>query len=327
MILNQAKNLWWLLILLGLIVLEVWHYRQNDQQLKTLFPGELFGLIFKNWNKRKHLIKRGLFLSALFFLIIALSGPEWGKRTELSGRKGIDIVFAIDTSRSMLVEDLKPNRLENAKISLALLLDELAGNRLGLVAFSGTAFIQCPLTSDVDVLKLFLSSIDTNLIPNPGTDIGAAITAGVKAFGKSTNNKALILLTDGEELDGSAVAGADLAAKNNIKIFAVGLGSLDGATIPDGNGIKKDKQGQPVISRANPLLLAMLAKKTHGFSFMISNSASGFQELFSAINLLPKQKLKNSPAYQYQDRFQIFLGLGLLCLVLEMLISERKDVK
>ncbi|MBU1026332.1 MAG: VWA domain-containing protein, partial [Candidatus Margulisbacteria bacterium] len=276
MIFGNAVYLWWLLLVLGLIVLEVFLFKKHQELLLKLFPGELKNLMLKNWNKNKHIARIALFILAIFFLSISLSRPQWGKKTEITDRRGIDVIIAIDTSKSMLAEDIKPNRLENAKTSLALLTEELAGNRVSLVAFAGRAFVQCPLTTDIEAIKLFLNSIDTNLIPNPGTNIKSAIDAAVKAFGKTKNSKALILLTDGEELDGNALSGADEAANNHIQIYAIGIGSLDGATIPvfdnRGNrvGVKKDK-GEVVVSRANPELLNMLAKKTKGRAFMISD--------------------------------------------------------
>ncbi len=333
MIFGNAVYLWSILAVIGLIILEVFLYKKRQQQLEALFPGDLKSLMLKNWDKNKHIIKIILFVLAIFFLTIALARPQWGKKTQITGRRGIDVIIAIDTSKSMLAEDLKPNRLENAKTSLALLTEQLAGNRVGLVAFAGQApygaLVQCPLTTDIEAIKLFLNSIDTNLIQTPGTNINDAIKTSIKAFGKTKNSKAIILLTDGEQLDGNALAAADEAARNNIRIYAVGIGSLDGATIPvfdnRGNrvGVKKDK-GEVVLSRANPELLTMLAQKTKGRSFMITNDTNGFQKLFAAISSLPKQNLKNSAAYQYKDRFQVFIFLSLLCLVVEMMISERR---
>ena len=333
MIFSNAAYLWWLLLVIAGIFLEIFLYKKRQELLGQLFPNDLKALMLRHWDSSKHIFKIALFIAAIFFLVLALARPQWDKKEAVSGRQGIDIIFAIDTSRSMLAKDLPPNRLENAKASLALLLDQLAGNRVGLVAFAGTSFIQCPLTNDIDTIKLFLSSIDTELIPNPGTNIGKAINTAIKAFGKSSNSKAIIMLTDGEELDGSAIAAADNAAKNKISIYAVGIGSLDGATIPaldkDGkeNGVKKDDDGNVILTRTNPELLEILAKKTKGKAFMITEDQSGFQKLFAAISSLPKQHLKNSLAFQYHDRFQIFIFLSLACLITEMLISERRDEK
>jgi len=324
-IFGQPQNLFWLLLLLGLIVLELFLWRKKQALIAGLFPGELAGLMLRQWDRRKSIFRRVLFCLAIFFLVLSLSRPQWGKKIEVSGRLGIDVMIAMDVSKSMLAQDLLPNRLQNAKASLNLIIDELAGNRIGLVAFAGTAFVNCPLTTDVGAVKLFLQSIDPSLIPQPGTDIDSAIRACIKAFGKSNNSKVIILLTDGEELSGSALAAAELAAQEKIKIFAVGIGSLDGSPIPDDGGFKKDKAGNIVLSRANPELLDMLAEKTGGRAFMISQDQTGFQKLFAAVSALPKQRLQQSLAYQYQDRFQLFIFLGLLCLAAEMLISERKN--
>ncbi len=327
MIFGEPINLWWLLIAIGLIGLEIVLWNKKRQLINVLFPGELAGLMLRNWDKRKNLIKRVFFVLAIFFLVLALARPQWGQKTEISGRMGIDVMIAIDVSKSMLAQDLSPNRLENAKSSLNLIIDELAGNRIGLTAFAGSSFVNCPLTTDVGAVKIFLKSIDTELIPNPGTDIGGAIQTCMKAFGKSTNSKVIILLTDGEELSGSALSAVELAQKEGIRIFAVGIGSLEGAPIPAEGGFKKDKEGNVILTRVNQELLQALSEKTGGRVFLISQDRTGFQKLFAAISALPKQRLKGSMAYQYQDRFQIFVFLSLLCLVAEMLITERKHEK
>ncbi len=324
MIFGEPINLWWLLIVIVLIGLEIILWNKKRQLIVGLFPGELAGLMLRNWDKRKNLIKRLLFVLAIFFLILALARPQWGQKTEISGRMGIDVMIAIDVSKSMLAQDLSPNRLENAKSSLNLIIDELAGNRIGLAAFAGSSFVNCPLTTDVGAVKIFLKSIDTELIPNPGTDIGDAIQTCVKALGKSTNSKVIIILTDGEELTGSALDAAEIAKKEGIRIFAVGIGSVEGAPIPAEGGFKKDKEGNVILTRVNQELLQALSEKTGGRAFLINQDRIGFQKLFAAISALPKQRLKNSMAYQYQDRFQIFVFLSLFCLIAEMLIPERK---
>jgi len=324
-IFGDTVNLWLLLIVIGLIVLEMILWNKKKNLIASMFPGELTDLMFKNWDKKKRFIKQGLFALAILFLILALARPQWGKKTEVAGQKGIDVMIAIDVSKSMLVQDLTPNRIENAKSSLNLIIDELAGNRIGLVAFAGAGFINCPLTTDIGAVKIFLKTIDTELIPDPGTDIESAVQECIKAFGKSTNSKVIILLTDGEELSGSALSAAELAHKEGIRIFAVGIGSTEGAPIPAEGGFKKDEKGNIIMSRVNQELLNVLSEKTGGRSFLISQDRTGFQRLFAAISMLPKQRLEGNMAYQYQDRFQIFIFLSLLCLVAEMLIPERKS--
>jgi Ca-activated chloride channel family protein len=323
-IFGEYINLWLLLLVIGLVVLEIILWHKKKKLITGLFPGELTDLMFRNWDKRNHLVKQALFVLAILFLILALARPQWGRKTEVTGQMGIDVMIAIDVSKSMLAQDLSPNRLENAKSSLNLIIDELAGNRIGLVAFAGSGFVNCPLTTDVGAVKIFLKSIDTDLIPNPGTDIESAIEECIKAFGKSSNSKVIILLTDGEELTGSALSAAQLAQREGIRIFAVGIGSPEGAPIPAEGGFKKDKDGNVIMTRVNQELLKVLSEKTGGRLFLISQDRTGFQKLFAAISILPKQRLKQSMAYQYQDRFQIFVFLCLLCLVAEMLISERK---
>jgi Ca-activated chloride channel homolog len=323
-IFGEPLNLWFLLLVMGLISLEALLWKRKCELIARLFPGDLTALMLRRWSKKKYLIKRVLWGLAIFFLILALTRPQFGRGSETVDRLGIDIMIAMDVSKSMLAQDLSPNRLENAKNYLNLIIDELTGNRIGLVAFAGSSFINCPLTTDVGAVKIFLRSIDTELIPNPGTDIGSAIHACLKAFGKSRNSKVVILLTDGEDLTGSALAAAELAAKEGVRIFAVGIGSLEGAPIPTEGSFKKDKQGNVILTHVNPELLEVLSEKTGGRAFIVNQDRTGFQKLFAAVSVLPKQKLRHSLAYKYQERFQIFIFLSLLCLIAEMLISERR---
>jgi len=331
-IIGNPRILWLLILLIGLIAAEYRLWKDKLRILSGLFPGDLENIMLGQWDRKKHLIRLALFWAAIFLLIIAMAAPEWGKKEQASNLSGIDAMIAVDVSKSMLAEDLLPNRLSNAKTSLNLLMDQLAGNRVGLVGFAGSSFINCPLTTDIGAAKMFLDSINTDLIPNGGTDIGGAIEKCVQAFGRSVNSKVIILLTDGEDLGGSALSAADLAAKEGIRIFAIGIGSPAGALVPvyDENGkrsgFKKDEKGEPVLSRVDTGLLREIAQKTGGQAFLVSENSSGFQNLFAAISALPKHKLSGRLAYQYEERFQIFLFLCITCLAAEMLISERKNV-
>ncbi|OGC12450.1 hypothetical protein A3K48_06915 [candidate division WOR-1 bacterium RIFOXYA12_FULL_52_29] len=281
-------------------------------------------------DERKRLIKKLLFFAGMFFLVIALAQPQWGERGELLSVPGIDIIFAVDVSKSMLAGDLKPNRLENAKQALRLLAMQMEGNRLGLVAFAGSSFVECPLTGDVGAVQLFLGSLSTSLIPVPGTDLGGAIESAAKAFDRAPTSKAIILITDGEDLSGGGRAAAEVAAGAGIKIFPVGIGTAVGETVPEVDengrvvGLKRDQKGDLVVSKLDVDLLNEIAGKTGGKALFVAGGGSTLPELMAAIASLPKTKISQKLGYQYLDRFQIFLLLAFVCLVAELVMSERK---
>jgi Ca-activated chloride channel family protein len=330
MIFAAPYNLLWLVVLLLLLLVEFVGSRKTGYLRWGLFGRELEEIMMGNFDRRKHLWKKVLLFLAVFFLIIAISRPQWGRKEEVLNVPGMDIVFAVDVSKSMLVKDVKPNRIENAKSALALLADGLVGNRIALVAFAGSNFIECPLTPDIGAVKIFLDALNPNLIPVPGTDIGGAIHTAVKAFGETATSKAIILITDGEDLHGGARSAANEAAGKNIKIYPVGIGTPLGEPVPlldeNGNeaGWEKDRKGEFVVSRLDSALLEDLAKKTGGRAFFVGEGGSTFPELMAALSSLPKQKIKQSIFYEYKDRFQIFVFLSLLCLMVEYAMTARK---
>jgi len=263
-------------------------------------------------------------------LIIALARPQWGERALTMTAPASDIIFCVDVSKSMLAADLKPNRLENAKQALRLISLQLAGNRLGLVAFAGSSFIECPLTGDVGAVSLFLDSIRTDLIGSPGTDIGGALRTAIRAFDRAPAGKAIVLITDGEDLSGGARGAADEAAAAGIEIFPVGIGTEVGETVPEiddeGNisGVKKKKSGEVVVSKLDAALLHDLAEKTGGREYLVGGQGSTLTGLTAALAGLPKTRVRQKLAYQYYDRFPIFLCLAFVCLAAEALLTGRK---
>ncbi|MBU0630324.1 MAG: VWA domain-containing protein [Candidatus Margulisbacteria bacterium] len=326
MIFAKAFYLWLLPILLALAGYE-WRKRGRAN---PLFDRELGPLMLRNFDRQKRYLRKVLFYAGLFFLIIALAKPQWGEREQVLTTPGIDMVFAVDVSKSMLATDLKPSRLENARQALRLLTMQLAGNRLGLVAFAGSSFVECPLTGDVGAVQLFLDSLAPGLIPVPGTDLGGAIHTAVQAFDNSPTSKAIILITDGEDLAGGARGAAGEAAGAGIKIFPIGIGTAVGETVPEVDengrviGLKRDKKGELVVSRLDLDLLNEIAGKTGGKAFFVSSGGSTLPELMAAIATLPKNKITQKLGYQYYDRFQIFLFLAFVCLAVEFILSERK---
>jgi len=271
-----------------------------------------------------------LLLLAWLLLVIGIADPQTGSKLEKIKRKGIDLVFALDVSNSMLAQDIAPSRLERAKQAISRLVDNLENDRVGLVVFAGKSYVQMPITTDYSATKLFLANINPGMIPTQGTSIGDAIETSVGCFGKTKQSKAIILITDGENHEDDAVAAAHSAASSGIRVYTIGMGLPDGAPIPIYNsgmqiGYKKDRQGNTVISRLDDNLLKEIADAGKGVYIRANNSQAGVKEVFDQINSLEKVEYDSRIFSDYEDRYQFFLLGGLLVLIVEILISERKS--
>lgn len=266
---------------------------------------------------------------AVFFMILALAQPRWGYEWKVLTQEGVDIIVALDVSTSMLAEDIKPNRLSRAKRKISDLLEMLDGDRIGLVAFAGTAFIQCPLTLDYSAAKLFLDATDTDLISAQGTALADAIRKSVLAFRtEDDKSKAIILITDGENHSGDPLKVAQWAAEQGIKIFTIGIGKKSGAPIPDTTGeFKKDAKGEIVLTRLDETILKKIALETGG---VYVRSVTGDLDLNKIYleNIKPKiekKALKSQRRKIWTERFQWSIFLALACLLIEFLIPENRS--
>lgn len=292
------------------------------QTLSGLLPGE-------RTFRRK--IKLYLLLSGIFFIFISWAGPQWG--VELFGGRALksaQVVIAVDTSLSMSVQDIKPSRMENAKVMLSMLMDRLSGSRMGIIAFSGNAYIQCPLTTDTEALKTFLSSLSVGMLPRPGTAVGNAIRTSVKMLARYPGQKGLILLTDGEDHKSDPIAAAGEAAEAGIKIFAVGLGSPEGDVIPITDplgavtGYKKDKKNRTVVSKLGERDLIQIAAVSGGAYMRYSSPEATVSELARWIKNMGKTQWKGTGRIIYKNRFQITLFIAWLLLLVEFMMPERR---
>jgi Ca-activated chloride channel family protein len=277
----------------------------------------------------KLMLKFVLLMIPLAFLVVTLAGPQTGSKIEKVHRKGIDLMIALDVSNSMLAEDIKPNRLERAKQSISKLIDKLEGDRIGLIVFAGQAFTQLPITTDYGAAKLFLSTINTDLVPVQGTAIGDAIRIAVKSFGESKNNKALIIITDGEDFQGNVLEEAEKAEKAGIPIYTIGMGLPEGAPIPVYKdnlmiGYKKDGSGNPVVSRLDETLLQQVATVGKGVYIRASNSETGLKPILDNLSKIQESEIEAKQFTDYEARFQYFLGFALFFLILDLFIFEKK---
>jgi len=294
--------------------------------------GELniIGQLIPNYSPGRHIVKFILLLIGLAFLIMGLANPQIGSKLVKAERKGIDIMIALDVSNSMLAEDIQPNRLEKAKQSISRLIDKLGNDRIGIIVFAGKAYTQLPITSDYAAAKLFLSTSNTNIVPTQGTAIGAAIDLAVESFNENNLSKAIIIITDGENHEGDALQSTQLAADQDIRIFTIGMGSPEGSPIPiysSGNiiGYKKDKDDNTIVTKLNETMLQQIASTGNGIYIRANNTSAGLRKVFDEINKLEKQEFESRMFADYEDRFQYFIAVGLIFLIFELFILERKS--
>ena len=249
----RNPNFLWLLagVLALAVVLAVW-LRRRARLLRAFADPALVHRLSPDVNRRRRAWRTALRVAVLAALVAALAGPKWGFHWQEVRREGVDLIVAIDTSRSMLTTDVKPNRLERAKLAVRDLVQLLRGDRIGLVAFAGTAFLQCPLTLDYAAFESALRAVDVGLIPRGGTAIARAIDTSLEGFeARQGKYEALIVITDGEDHEGDVEAAAARAAERGVKIYTVGIGTSEGELVPlgHGQGFVKDREGQVVKSR------------------------------------------------------------------------------
>ncbi len=291
----------------------------------------LFSQLAGTVNRFARMLKYALILAALSFALIALAQPRWGYTYDERKRKGLDLIFAVDTSRSMLSNDVQPNRLERVKLATQDLVNDLQGDRVGLIAFAGRAFLQAPLTIDYSAAIDSINDLDTKTIPEGGTNISAAINLAVQTYGKSAvGNRALVIFTDGEELSGDAVKSAKAAADSGVRIFTIGVGTQEGSLIPiggddGGTAFVKDSKGQVVKSRLDETRLREVAEATGGFYLHLENGPRTMKQLIEqGLSKMQAGEIDARLARRPIERYEWPLGAAILALAVSMLINDRK---
>lgn len=284
-----------------------------------------------NVNRRGLRWRNVLWLAALAAMIVALARPQWGTEVQTVEQQGIEIMVALDVSKSMLAEDLKPNRLTRAKLEISDLMDRLTGDELGLVLFSGKSFIQFPLTSDVTTARQFLDAAAPSVISKQGTAIGNAIRTAMTGFDDTrASQKVIIIMTDGEDHDTQPVDAANTAADKGIIIYTIGFGSPDGSPIPEFNdageviGYKKDRNGETVISKLDEVTLQQIALATDGQYYRASAAGNELSALAGELDAMKKATLESQFESREIERFQLFLALAVAAMIAAELIPERK---
>ncbi|MBI4384201.1 MAG: VWA domain-containing protein [Nitrospinae bacterium] len=316
----------WTIVPLALFL--IWAARRKRRALARFCSPQILGKLLDERCFQKQRTKAVLTVLAIAAMIVALAQPRWGSKWEELRQEGVDLVVAMDVSNSMLAADVKPDRLTRARRKVADLLNMLEGDRVGLVAFAGTSFIQCPLTLDYSAVAIFLDALDTGLLPVQGTDIGGALRTSLKAFsGKEKKSKAIILITDGEDQRGNALEAAREAREQGARIFAIGVGQELGAPIPnlEQGGFKKDRAGDMVLAKLDESTLQKIAIETGG---SYARSVTGDMDLNKIYledikNKVEKKELKTTRRQLWQERFQWLAFFSVICLSLEFILREN----
>jgi Ca-activated chloride channel family protein len=331
MYLLEEKIWFWLLLVIPAIVLLylgvlVWQrsaQRKFAQQrlLKKLSPDRS---IFKP------ILKILTLCLAIFFIVIALVNPKIGTKLETVKREGVDVVFAVDVSKSMLAEDIAPNRIEKAKQLVTQIINGLGSDRIGIIAYAGSAYPQLPITTDYSSAKLFLSQMNTDMLSSQGTAIAEAIELAKTYYNdEEQTNRVLFIISDGEDHLGEAVSIAEQASQEGIRIFTIGVGDVKGGLIPiKRNGIvqsyKEDKNGEKVITRLDEQTLKDIASEANGIYINGKNTADVVSKVKEVLNAMDKKEFEAKQFADFKDRFQWFLGAGILLLFLDVFFLERK---
>jgi len=314
-----------------LLVVFWWALRMRKRGLELFGNLSLLDRLMPSAGKYKRSIKYFLLLASLMFLILGLANPQIGTKLEEVKREGVDIMIALDVSNSMKAEDIKPNRLESAKQEIARMLEKLQNDRIGLIVFGGQSYLQLPLTTDYSAARLILSTIDVDIVPDPGTAIGSAIRLAMKSFAEGEKkHKVIILITDGENHEDDAVAAAKDAAAEGVVIHTVGMGSPDGGPIPiyQNNvtvGFKKDNEGNVVITKLDEQALREIAEAGKGTFVRATNQQNELDAVFKDIQSMEKKEFGAKVVTDYEDRFQYALVPAAIFLLMEFFISERKN--
>ena len=332
--LQFAQPIWIFIGLLacaGMVGLFVRFDRRRELDLTKLIHPRFRQRLTEGFSPWRRNLKRGLWLLAVALIFTAIARPQKGYEWQEVKRKGIDILFAVDTSRSMLAEDLMPNRLERARLGIVDFVARLESDRVGLIPFAGSAFALCPLTLDYDAFRESLDALDTDLIPRQGTDLASAIKEAERLFDEDKNNhRVLVLMTDGEDLQGSVIDAAKAAAKKGMAIYTIGVGGAEGAMIPIRyqNGrtdYVRDADGNVVRTKLDETTLKKIAEETNGLYVPLGRGAEGLNTIYQErLRLVPQSEMSQRMERIPLERFEWPLGAAVVLLLMEFFIGDRR---
>ncbi len=330
----EHREFLWLLLIIPIYILGyLLRIGWKNKVMKKLADQRLLPYLTLPVSSVKSFWKFFFFRNALAFLILALANPQYGKGSQKAVSEGIEIMIALDISNSMRALDLDPkrDRLRVAKMAIEQLLNELHGDKVGLVLFAGDAFVHLPLTIDYGAAKLFLATVQPEMISNQGTAVGMAIETSMKSFDFDNGvNKSIIIISDGEDHQGNALSQAKSAQEQGVVINTVGMGKPVGTPFPDYKngrmvGLKKDSQGNTVTTKLNEKMLLDIAKAGGGVYTAAQGAYVDLRGILSSVRGIDKTEMDSKLYTDYKDHFQWFLALGLICLILEILVSEKRS--
>jgi len=319
------------LAIIPVLIILFWITRRSRRKaLERFGQKDAVKQLMPNVSNSRPVLKFITWLLAISSLIVALAQPQFGSKLKKEKRKGVELIICLDVSNSMLAEDIQPNRLERAKRAISQLVDRLDNDKIGLIVFAGDAYTQLPITTDYSSAKLFLNAVSTKIVPRQGTAIGAAINLATSSFSPQfKGNKAIIVITDGENHEDDAVGAAKDAAKKGISVYTVGMGLPQGGPIPIyKNGQKdyiKDKSGNVVVTKLDEKMLQQIAAAGNGVYVRANNAQVGLNTLFNQINKLQEAEIESQVYSDYEDQFQWFIGFSVFLLLLDFVLLERKN--
>lgn len=325
---ENPQYLYWLLALSLLVAIHYYSLYRRKQKLKLFGDPSLVKELLIDVSTFRPECKFWLCLASLASFIVALARPQFGTKIENRERQGIEAIIAVDVSNSMLAEDVKPSRLDKAKLLVSNLVDGMKDDKIGLIVYAGQAFTQLPITSDYVSAKMFLETINPSMISVQGTDIAEAVNLGAKSFTSQEDvSRALFIITDGEDNEGGAVEAAKQAAKAGIHVYVLGIGLPSGAPIPipGSNQFIIDNEGNTVVSKLNEEMCQEIAKAGNGSYIYVDNSSSAQEKLNEHVDHLAKSKLESQIFSEYDEQFQGFIILGLIILLIDIFLLERSN--
>jgi Ca-activated chloride channel family protein len=327
---GHPEYLYLLVIIPVLAFLQLYFQMQRKKKLQKFGNTELLSHLMPDVSFIRPAVKFYLLLLAIAAIIVTLASPQFGTKLETVKRKGIELIIALDVSNSMNATDVEPSRLDRAKLAIERLTGKLINDRIGLIVFAGEAYVQLPITTDYASARLFLSSINTDVVPTQGTAIGSAIRLASNSFSQQEDiNRAIVVITDGENHENDAIEAAEAAQEEGIQVYTVGMGSPDGAPIPVGpnnrGNFMKDREGNVIITKMNTNLLREIAQAGNGEYIAANNIRRGINDLIDELGELEKGEIESKVYSDYDDQFQYLIALALLILIIEYIILERKN--
>ena len=328
---EHPEYLYWLIVIPVLIIIYILIRLRKDRLFKRFANVEMRKYLVPKRSNGRSIFKFVVFLLMIACLILGLANLQSGSKMEELKREGIDLYIAVDVSNSMNAQDIVPSRLDRSKQAINKLINDLQGDRIGVIVFAENAFVQLPITTDYAAAKMFLSQVNTKSVASQGTAIGEAIDLAVNSFSDDQRSKAIIIISDGEDHENdAAMSAAQEASKKGIRIYTIGMGLPEGAPIPEYNakgqmiGYKKDKAGKTIVTCLDENMLRSIANAGGGLYFRANNSNVGLEKIYEDISKMEKSEIETQVFTDYEDQFQWFVGAAIILLLMLVFVSSGK---